>query len=74
MIHDQLPKTTLDGMGGFIQYSTGFNPSNKPVYVACTDDLGHTHVVAEYDMSDGQLPAKPAIDKNELGQCLPNGS
>jgi hypothetical protein len=62
----------FQGVSGQIQFSSSSkdsvnNPINKPVYVACTDNHGYTHVVAEYNTENYQ---PSYMNYGELNKCL----
>jgi ABC-type branched-subunit amino acid transport system substrate-binding protein len=81
VIDKQLTKTPIEGITGHIQYdiSTGFHPISKPkqfkpVYVACTDSNGRTHIVAEYHIehqtiSDSGVLSSDSFNPTEEDQC-----
>jgi ABC-type branched-subunit amino acid transport system substrate-binding protein len=84
-IDKQLPVTPFDGISGHIQYtaSTSFHPISKPtqfkpIYIACTDDKGNTHIVAGYHiehqtLSDPGVLHEDSFSQNEENMCT-NGS
>jgi ABC-type branched-subunit amino acid transport system substrate-binding protein len=85
VIDKQLSKTNIDGISGFISYTDrtqksfslsdlDLHPISKPVYVACIDSAGYTHVVAKYHV-DHQTPSDTgphddnSFNQGEADQC-----
>lgn len=66
-----LSKVQFQGVSGPISFAvspnSAINPSNKPMYVACTDSSSYTHIVAEYDTGTYQ---PSYINDSELNKCL----